>query len=145
MLDGVEGDGVGEVGERGVGAAAGADGHLVLLEVEVVGGLLEVAQEKIVGGTVFFGETFGGDGLDAGEVGRVDVVAALDGGEGVVAELVVVAVVADSGGEGGGKLEVGLPGLGEESVLRGETGGGVVGGGGLREDGGAEDEGGGQG
>ncbi len=114
VLDGVERDGEREVGEVGVGAALRVDGHLVILQVVVLGAFLEVAQEQVVRGAVFLAEAFGRDGLDADEVGGVQVVAALDGGEGVVAELVVVAVVADGGGEGGGQAQVGLPGVFEQ-------------------------------
>ena len=44
VLDGVEGDGVGEVGEGDVDAVLLVDGHLVLLEVVVLDALLELAR-----------------------------------------------------------------------------------------------------
>ncbi len=144
VLHGVEGHGEREVGDAGVNASSatgGAERHFVVFEVVVVHRFLEVAQEEVVGDAIGIGETFGGDGLDAGEISGVDLVATGVSGESVVAELVVVAVVADRGGEGGGELEVGLPGLGEEGVLGGDAGGGG-GGCGLGERGGGEQQGG---
>ena len=117
VLDGVEGHGEREVGDAGVDAA----GHLVVLEVVVVHALLQVVEEEVVRGAVFLGEALGRDSLDADKVGGAGLMALRGGGEGVVAELVVVAVVADARGEGGGELEGGLPGLGEEGVLGGQA------------------------
>ena len=100
--------------QGGVYAALRIDGHLVILQVVIFLAFLQVAQEEVVRGAVFFAETSGRDGLDASEIRGVDLVAADDGGERVVAELVVVTVVADGGGERGREFEGGLPGLGEE-------------------------------
>ena len=76
VLDGVEGHGEREVGEAGVDAAQlPSTRHLVLLQVVVVHALLQVAEEEVVRDAVFFGEAVRGDGLDAGEVGGVDLVA----------------------------------------------------------------------
>ena len=74
-----------------------------------------------------------GDGLEAAEVSGVGGVAAIDGGERAVGELVVVAIVSAGGGALGGVLEIGLGELFEESVLGGETSvyGGGLGGQGL--------------
>ncbi len=121
VLDGVEGHGEGKVGEAGVDAVHLVDGHLVFFEVVVVEALLEDAGEEVVGEDVLLGKAGGGDGFEAGEIGDVGGVAAIDGGEGAVGELVVVAIVSVGGGALGGVLEVGLVELFEESVLGGET------------------------
>jgi hypothetical protein len=104
------------------------DGHLVFFEVVVVEALLEDANEEVVGEDVLLGEAGGGNGFEAAEVSDIGGVSAIDGGEGTVGELVVVAVVSEGGGAFGGVLEVGLVELFEESVLGGET---SVDGGGL--------------
>ena len=129
VLDGVEGDGVGEVGEGDVDALLLVDGHLVVLEVEGLDALLELALHELVGEEILVGEAGGVDGGEADEVGLVLGVLRGDAGERVVGELVVVAVVADGGGALGGVLEAGLPLVFEEGVL----GGDAVGYGGLRE------------
>ena len=121
VLDGVEGHGEGKVGEAGVDAVHLVDGHLVFFEVVVVEALLNDAGEEVVGEDVLLGEAGGGDGFEAGEVGDVGGVAAIDGGEGAVGELIVVAIVSVGGGALGGVFEVGLVELFEESVLGGET------------------------
>jgi hypothetical protein len=128
MLDGVEGHAERKVSEAGVDAVHLVDGHLVLFEIVVVEVLLEDAGEEIVGENVLLGEACGRDGFEAGEVGDVGRMAAIDGGERAVGELVVVAVVSVGGGALGGVLQVGLVELFEESVLGGET---SVDGGGL--------------
>ena len=122
MLDGIERDGVRQVGEVRVDASLGIDRHLVVLQVVIIHPLLQVAEEEVVGGPVLLAESLGRDGLDARQKAGVDLVPVGDGGQRVVAELVVVAVVADGRGPGGGELEVRLPRLLEERVLRGEAG-----------------------
>jgi hypothetical protein len=115
------------------------DGHLELFKFIVVEALLEDAAEEVVGEDVLLGEASGGNGFEAGEVSDVGGVAAVDGGEGAVGELVVVAIVSVGGGALGGVLEVGLIKLFEESVLSCETsvdGGGL----GVEEVGGGDSE-----
>ncbi len=107
------------------------DGHLELFEVVVVEALLEDAGEEVVGEDVLLGEAGGGDGFEASEVGDVGGVAAIDGGEGAVGELIVVAIVSVGGGALGCVLEVGLIELFKESVLGGEARVDGGGGGGL--------------
>jgi hypothetical protein len=80
------------------------DGHLVSFEVEVLDALLELALHELVGEEILVGEAGGVDGGEADEVGLVVGVEPGDVGEGVVGELVVVAVVADGGGALGGVL-----------------------------------------
>jgi hypothetical protein len=121
VLDGVEGHAERKVGKAGVDAVHLVYGHLEFFEVVVVETLLEDAAEEVVREDVLLGEAGGGNSLEAGEVGEVGGVAAIDGGEGAVGELVVVAIVSVGGGALGGVLEVGLVELFEESVLVGET------------------------
>jgi hypothetical protein len=128
MLDGVEGHAERKVSEAGVDAVHLVDGHLVLFEIVVVEALLEDAGEEIVGENVLLGEAGGRDGFEAGEVGDVGGMAAIDSGERAVGELVVVAIVSIGGGALGGVLEVRLIELFEEGVLSSET---TVDGGGL--------------
>jgi hypothetical protein len=121
VLDGVERHAEREVGEASVDAVHLVDRHLVVFELVVVETLLEDASEEVVGEDILLGEAGGGDGFEAGEVGDVGGVAAIDGGEGAVGELVVVAVVSEGGGALGGILEVGLIELFKESVLGSEA------------------------
>jgi hypothetical protein len=124
MLDGVEGHGEREVGQVGVDAASAAgraERHLVFFEVVVFDALLELAEEEVVRDEVLLGKACGIDGLDASKVGEIALVAVSGGGERVIAELVVVAIVPDGGSEGGVQLESGLPGVVEEGVLGGQA------------------------
>ena len=63
------------------------------------------------------GKPVGIDRLDPGEVREIALVPGGGRGEGVVAELIVVSVVADGSGQDGIHLEGGLPGVVEKRVL----------------------------
>src|SRR5271156_5653408 len=121
MLDGIERHAERKVGEIGMDAALLIDGHLVFLKLEVGDALLEDADEGIVGKLALIGEAGGGDGVEAGEEGLVYLFAVGDGGEGVVGEFIVEAVVAVGGGAVGIVAEVGFVLLVEEGVLGDEA------------------------
>jgi hypothetical protein len=119
VLDGVEGDGVWEICEIALDAVLRADGHLVVFEVVVVYSFLKGSQEEIVRDEVLIGEPAGGDGFYAREVAEVEGVAARDDCERVVVELIVIAIVADVGGEERRQAEGRLPRLIKENLLCG--------------------------
>ncbi len=102
-------------------AAGCAEWHLVLFEIVVLDTLLELAEKKVVGDEVLLGKIGRIDSLDPRKVGKIALVPRGGRGEGVIAELVVVAVVADGRGQGGIHLERDLPGIGEQRVLSGKA------------------------
>ena len=91
--------------------------HLVLFEVEVRNALLQRADEQVAGELILIRKAGGGDGLEAREVSLVGTVLADVAGEGVVVELVIVAVVAVGRGHLGRELQVCLVLLLEQLVL----------------------------
>ena len=114
MLNGVEGHREREIGQAGMNAPSAAgctERHLVLFEVVVLDALLDLAEKQIVGDEVLLGKAGGIDGLDPRQVGKVALVSSGWCGQGVIAELVVVAVVADGRSQGRIHLERDLPGL----------------------------------
>ena len=121
MLDRVEGNGQRQIREAGMDAILLVDWHLVLFQVEVGDALLEDTNQKVVGELVLVGEARSRDGLEPGKEVLVDLVALGDGVERVLGELVVVAVVAESGGALGKVAEIGLVLLFEKGVLGGEA------------------------
>jgi hypothetical protein len=97
------------------------DGHLVFLEVEIGDALLKDANEEVVGKLILVGKTGGGDGLKAREEGTVGLIAAGDGGERIVGELIVITVISKSGGALRETAKFSFVVFVKEGVLRGES------------------------
>src|SRR5260370_42645598 len=96
------------------------DGHLVFFEVEVSDALPEDTGQEVVG-LVLVGEPGSWNGFEPSKEVHVGLVALNDGVERVFGELVVVAVVAESGSALGKVSEGGLILLLEKCVLGGHA------------------------
>src|SRR5271165_4083190 len=99
-----------------------AEGHFELFEIVVIHALLELAKKKIVRDQILLWKAGRVDRLDTGQVGNLTLVACSIGGKGVIAELIIVAIVADGGRQRGIHLESGLPRLVKEGVLSSQAG-----------------------
>src|SRR6266478_6875709 len=97
------------------------DRHLVLFEVEVGDALLEDTSEQVVGDLVLIGEARTRDVFKTGQESLVGLMALGDSVERVLGELVVVSVVAESGGTLGKVAEIGFVLLFEKGVLDGQA------------------------
>src|SRR5260221_11744190 len=85
-----------------------ADRHLKFSQVEVGDALLEDTNEEVVGELILVGKAGDGDGIKAAQESMVGFVAVSNGGERIVAELIVVAEGAVRSHASGGVGEVGL-------------------------------------
>jgi len=116
VLDGGEAELGHDLRVRGVDAAHLVDGHLPLFEF---GGFLvfgEGAQEQLAADLFLVGESGGVDGGEAEEEALFAGQAVVEGLDGVVGDLVVVALVAERGGKLRVVAEVVLPVVLEEGV-----------------------------
>src|SRR5437879_10961628 len=75
------------------------DWHLVLFKIKVGEALLEDTNQEVVRELVLVGEASSRNGLQSGQEGDIGLVPLGDGVERVVGKLVIVAVVAESGGD----------------------------------------------
>ncbi len=121
MLDGVEGDGKGQIREAGVDAVLLVDRHLVFFKVEIGTALAEQTHQDVVGELVLVVEAGSRDGFQTDQKRFVGLVALGNGVERVIGELIVVAVVAVGGGALGRIAEIGFVLLVEKGVLGGEA------------------------
>src|SRR5277367_3388147 len=95
--------------------------HLKLLQVVVLDALLKLTEEKVMGDHVLLGEAGSIDRFNAGQVCKVALVARRGGGERIVGELIVIAVVANGSRLRGIHLKVGLPRFVKKGILGGYT------------------------
>src|SRR3954453_7496308 len=121
MLDGVERNGERQIRQVCVDAVLLSDRHLVFLEIEVGYALFKGANHEFLGELVLIGKAGGCDGLQSPQEVRVGLVPLLDGGKRVVSELVVVAIVTESGCALRKIAEIGFVLLVKERVLCGEA------------------------
>src|SRR3954469_3134489 len=98
-------------------AARRAERHLEFFEIVVICALLHLAQKKVVRDQIPLREAGSIDRLDPGQVGKVALVASSRRCKGKIAELVIVAIIADSGRRHGIHLESGLPRVVKELIL----------------------------
>lgn len=120
VLDRVEGRGTRQVGKTRMNASAAprcAERHFELFEIVVIQALLELAEKKVVRDQILVRKAGRIDRLDLGQVGNLALMACSRSAKRVIAELVVVAIVADSSRLRGIHLESGLPRVVKKGVL----------------------------
>ena len=119
IFDGFKGEERNQLGQLDVRAPHLRDGHLPRLEFGFLLLLDELAHHQIVAEDLLIGQAGGIDGGESNDVVAAASKLVVVGGDRVVGELVVVALVADGGGKLRGVAELLLPHLGEERLERG--------------------------
>src|ERR1051326_588464 len=118
MLDRVEWHSQRQIGQTGMNTGLLVDRHLVLFETKIAGALLQHANQQVVRELILIGKPRSRDRLQSGQKRFVGLMVPHDGIERIVIQLVVITVIAESGGALRIIAQIRLVLLVEESLLR---------------------------
>src|SRR5712675_1393554 len=121
VLDRIERNRKRQIGNTSVDAVKLINRHLVFFQIEIGDTLLEDSNKKVVGKLILVREAVRADRIEPAQEAAVRLITFCDGSKRVVAELVVISIIAVRGRASGKIAQVRLVLLVKESVLRSDA------------------------